>query len=331
MPSAERSRVLRRHLGESRHSLAQVTRALLLATVVALVLPVSAFAWGGSFPTGDAYGSSVNVQVSASYPVDDTLPQQWATYLGTLVHGPELARLTLDLAPIDEVQAVCGKEALACYDPGTETILASPDDQLNAPPAQQIVAHEYGHHIANNRSDAPWVAESFGTKRWASYMNICSRTASGDLSPGNEGAAYDKNPGEAFAEAYRVLNLVRTGASDITWDIVDRSFYPDATALALLQEDITTPWTAPTVSQRTGSFGYGVARTFGLKTPLDGTLTARLHAPSAARYELALYAGSQRVAYGTSVRYSICGQRSLTLKVQRLSGHGAFTVDVSKP
>jgi hypothetical protein len=46
---------------------------------------------------------------------------------------------------------------------------------------------------------------------------------------------------------------------------------------------------------------------------------------------LALYAGAALVAHGTSVRYQVCGQRALTLKVQRASGRGSFTVDVSKP
>jgi hypothetical protein len=46
---------------------------------------------------------------------------------------------------------------------------------------------------------------------------------------------------------------------------------------------------------------------------------------------LALYAGSTLVARGASVHYEICGQRSLTLKVERLKGAGSFTVDVSKP
>jgi hypothetical protein len=31
------------------------------------------------------------------------------------------------------------------------------------------------------------------------------------------------------------------------------------------------------------------------------------------------------------VRYQICGQRMLTLRVERVSGAGSFTVDVSKP
>jgi hypothetical protein len=47
--------------------------------------------------------------------------------------------------------------------------------------------------------------------------------------------------------------------------------------------------------------------------------------------QLALYNGSMLVQRGTSVRTQICGERTLTLKVQRVSGRGAFTVNVSKP
>ena len=99
-----------------------------------------------------------------------------------------------------------------------------------------------------------------------------------------------------------------------------------------VQQDITSPWTAPTVRHVHGSFGYGSTRTIGVQTPLDGTFTAHLHAPSSARFNLELYAGSQLVARSrTSVRLEVCGRRSLTLKVIRSSGHGTFTVDVSKP
>jgi hypothetical protein len=131
--------------------------------LLALALPASALAWGGVYPTGDTFGSSIHIDVSDSYSVDDTLPQTWATYLGTLVHGPELAKLNLHLATLPEVQATCGASALACYDPQSETILASPDDTLDEPPAKEIVAHEYGHHIANNRLDTPLLAEDYGT------------------------------------------------------------------------------------------------------------------------------------------------------------------------
>jgi hypothetical protein len=306
-------------------------KRLLAVVVLALALPASALAWGGSYATGDSLGTFVQIQVSDSYPVDDALPQDWATYLGTLVHGPELARLTLNLMPLSDVQAKCGSQALACYDPSEETIYASPEDQLDSPPAKEIVTHEYGHHVANNSNDAPWDALDYGTKRWSSYENICAKAAAGTASPGDEGSHYFQNSGEAFAESYRVLNLQKLGVPSSGWDIVDPSFYPDATALTLLQEDITTPWVAPTVSKLHGSFGTGVVRTFKVQTQLDGTFTARLISPTQAKMRLALYNAGTLVLRGTSIRYEICGERSLTLKVERFSGRGAFTISVSKP
>jgi hypothetical protein len=306
-------------------------KRLLAVMVVALALPASALAWGGSYPTGDTYGSYVQIQVSDTYPVDPALPQDWATYLGTLVHGPELAHLTLNLMPLDEVQTLCGTQALACYDPQQEAIFASPEDQLDEPPAKEIVTHEYGHHIANNSNDAPWDALDYGTKRWSSYENICAKAASGTASPGDEGSHYAQNSGEAFAESYRVLNLQKQGQTNIGWDIVDPSFFPDTQALTLLEQDITTPWVAPTVSKLHGSFGTGVVRTFKVQTQLDGVLNARLTSPKKSKMQLALYNAGTLVMRGTTIRYEICGERTLTLKVQRLSGRGAFTVNVTRP
>jgi hypothetical protein len=306
-------------------------KRLLALVVVALVLPASALAWGGTYPAGDSYGSFVQIQVSTSYPVDETMPQAWATYLGTLVHGPEISHLLLDLIPLSAVQSLCGGQALACYDPQRQEIFASPEDQLDAPPAKEIITHEYGHHIANNRNDAPWEALDYGTKRWSSYENICAKAFAGTASPGDEGSHYYQNSGEAFAEAYRVLNLTKQGQTTIGWDIVDQGFYPDTMALTLLEQDITTPWEAPTTVKLRGSFGNGVVRTFKVQTQLDGSFTARLVAPTKSKMRLALYNGSTLVMRAGSIRYQVCGQRTLTLKVERVSGAGAFTIDVTKP
>ena len=306
-------------------------KRLLVVMVVALALPASALAWGGTYPTGDSLGSFVQIQVSQSYPVDQALPQDWATYLGTLVHGRELGQLTLDLVPLSSVQSLCGGQALACYDPQRQEIFASPEDQLDAPPAKEIVTHEYGHHVANNSDDAPWQALDYGTKRWSSYENICAKEADGSASPGNEGSRYAQNSGEAFAEAYRVLNLKKQGQTDIGWEIVDQGFFPDATALALLEQDITSPWAGPATVKLHATFGAGVVRTFHVQTQLDGSFTARLTAPTKSKLRLALYNGSTLVMRGGSIQYQVCGQRTLTLKVERLSGRGAFTVTVTKP
>ena len=103
-------------LGFMVHSV-QVKRAVLVVALLGGILPASAFAWGGRYPTGDVYGSTIQINVSDTYPVDQALTQDWATFFGSLVHGRELASLTVDLAPLDEVQQFCGPQALACYDP----------------------------------------------------------------------------------------------------------------------------------------------------------------------------------------------------------------------
>jgi hypothetical protein len=154
----------------------------------------------------------------------------------------------------------------------------------------------------------------------------------GTASPGDEGSLYFQNPGEAFAEAYRVLNLKKEGAASIGWSVVDTTFYPDATALSLVEQDVTAPWAGPTVSHVHGSFGYGTQRTIRIGTPLDGSLVLRLHAPTKSSMRLALYAGGRLVARAArSIAYQVCGARSLSLKVERTAGSGSFTVDIAKP
>ena len=94
---------------------------------------------------------------------------------------------------------------------------------------------------------------------------------------------------------------------------------------------MTSPWKGPASSKLHGSFGNGLVRTFGVKTALDGSFSAHLVAPSKAKLKLALYNAGTLVARGGTIRFQVCGQRSLTLKVQRVSGRGAFSVFVSKP
>jgi hypothetical protein len=148
------------------------------------------------------------------------------------------------LSPYNEVQRVCGRSAVACY--GNNTIYASADQVEPGISPQSVVAHEYGHHVAASRSNTPWEAVDWGTKRWASYENICAGAHAGQLFPGDERGAYQLNPGEAFAEAYRVLNERRLGMTESPWTIVDQRFYPDATALTDVEQDVVSPWTRPT-------------------------------------------------------------------------------------
>jgi hypothetical protein len=298
---------------------------LALATVAALALPAAALGWGGTYTIAD--GTPVHIDVSDALPVDQAFAQGWADYLGSLVHGPELASVTLRLAPFAQAQRLCGLGASGCYSPDSATIMAAADGVPDGPTPREIVAHEYGHHVAANRINPPWSALTWGTKRWATYERVCARTAAGELFPGDERLKYRLNPGEAFAESFRVLNELRAGVPQPPWTAIDRLLYPDTTALRLLEEDVRSPWTHNTAVALRGAR----ARAFTLRTPLDGTLVVRLHAAAGASYRLSLWSGATRLATGSAFRHAICGQRSLTLRVTRLAGAGTARVLVAKP
>jgi hypothetical protein len=295
--------------------------------------------WGGRYTTPT--GEPVTVYVSDAYQQDPAIPQRWANFLDSLVHGSELSQVTAYLAPLDEVQTICGFEALACYSP-QESLLVAPGDPPAADiSAEAVVTHEYGHHVAAHRLNPPWAAVDYGTKRWASYTQVCSQTRSGKLHPGAESLPYyTLNPGEAFAESYRVLNQHKLGLSETPWDVVDQSLYPNAQALALLEQDVTIPWTKPTPTAYRGSLRGGAkTRTFTITTGLDGSLRLDLRASPRVRLRFRVTLASGKAVSTTTVAAAhddvvsttICGQRSYSVRVSRLRGAGAFTLSVTKP
>jgi hypothetical protein len=315
-------------------------RALRFAAALAGVLAAAwaaapaASAWGGTYTT--SRGEAVRVTVSDRYPVDENLAQSWAEYLGSLVHGPELGTVTLYLAPYSEVQSACGFGALACYSRRRQLIIAPRDDFPDGPTAQAIVAHEYGHHIAANRVNPPWDALSYGTKRWSSRIGVCSRIEAGMLFPGGAGDRYRLDPGEGFAEAYRLLNEVRAGRPESAWEITDPSLRPDPVALAALEQDVLDPWTRPTVERRSGSFrARGKAtRSFPLATPLDGSVVITVKGPAKMRLRVLLYDRIRKTTVATGGRRlqtTVCGQRSVSVRITRQAGAGRFSLTVAKP
>src|SRR3954454_12323688 len=283
---------------------------------------VAASEWGGATIATD--GEAVNVYFSDTYPVDQALALQWADFMTSLVHGPELQTVAIHLAPLTEVQRHCGVDALACYDPRAATIYAPVDDPAFDTSAKGILIHEYGHHIAAARSNAPFESEDYGTKRWASYENVCSRTQAGDLFPGAEDSRhYMLNPGEAYAETYRVLNEERLGLALEPWTIVSAALAPDATALSLLEQDVTTPWTVATVKTFTAKLTSKVrTRTFAVSTPYDGTIGVVARQSAGAKVKLSRLANTRSVKAKTStgarssVAATVCGVRQYSVRVQ---------------
>jgi hypothetical protein len=287
---------------------------------------------GGSYPV--PAGGNVTVYVSTSYADPDAVAERWAAFFGGLPHGSELSLVRVYIAPLDEVHAMCrSAEALGCY--GAEQLVVVGDAEEGIE-ATMVAAHEYGHHIAANRNNAPWPALDWGTKRWASAIGVCRRVAGGTAFPGDEGFDYSLNPGEAFAETYRVLAETGGAAEGFEWPIVDPSFEPDSAALAAVRADVLEPWTGPSVATIRGRFA-GSARSWtrSIATPLDGDVRIRVSPVdelTVAESSGTVLARSHWAGSGAKeLDFRVCGQRSLRLRVSRETARASFTLRVSLP
>ena len=90
----------------------------------------------------------MDVRVSDALPLETSTPEGWAEFLTKLTHGPEIAQLTTYIVTFDEVQQICGSRALGCY--GDDQMVALGELAADIAP-EEIVRHEYGHHIAYHR------------------------------------------------------------------------------------------------------------------------------------------------------------------------------------
>jgi hypothetical protein len=292
--------------------------------------------WGGEYRT--AAGELVTIYASNSYPMDPALGQRWAEFLASLVHGPELSTVNVLLSTPSQISQICGDAALACYSARGALLYAPGEDPSDSLSAEAVIAHEYGHHIAASRVNSPWDALDWGPKRWASSMQVCALTKKGEFAPGAEDPVrYETNPGEGWAETYRLLNQRKLGVPESPWEVVSQSLYPTDAALAAAQLDVTSPWTANSNTTRSGSVTRkSSVRTYTVATPLDGTMRVTLRSSARLRVSLDLFASTTRVAHvtgaGTLARTtSVCGARSYRVRVTELSGRGSFRLAVTKP
>jgi hypothetical protein len=302
------------------------------------VTPAVTAGWhGGALPTKT--GESVTVFVSDTYAPEQVSPQVWADFFAGLPHGKELSSVTVRVAPIAEVATLCGSgDAAGCY--RSNEIVMNGELAGGSPP-EDTARHEYGHHIAANRVNPPWVALASGTKRWATAEQICSRVKAGTAYPGDEGDHYKLNPGEAFAEAYRVLAEQKAGKTLSSWGVVDGSFFPDPAALSAVEQDVLKPWLAPTTTKVSGRFlAKGPKRRLlPLVTPLDGQISVELRLPRGRLDTVELLSPAGKVLArglwsGSSVRrlsFLDCGARRFTLRVTRAGNAGQFALTITRP
>ncbi len=298
----------------------------------------AATTWSGG-PTTASTGDVVTVYVSPSLPPELGTAQTWADFIAGLVHGPELSKLTAFIAPLDEIPDMCGDYALGCY--GSNQMAAMGETEYGIT-AAEVVRHEYGHHIAWNRLNAPWTAVDWGPKNWASTANVCRRAADGTAYPGDEGDHYVLNPGEAWAETYRLLDEQKAGATGSGWQLIDPSFRPDDLALQAAERDVLQPWaTAPRAAfkHRFTKKGKRVW-SIPISTPLDGDLAVSISLPKGGIHEVKLVDGTSKKTLATGLWSStttkrittqVCGARSLVLKITQRGAYGRVLVAVVKP
>jgi hypothetical protein len=296
---------------------------------------LTAVTWRGG-PIVTSTGETVTVYVSDSLPA--VTPEQWAEFITHLDHGSEISKVTVRLATLDEVQQICNARALGCY--GDNEVVSIGETQIDGTTPDEVVRHEYGHHIAFNRSNVPWAAVDWGPKFWASAVGVCARVRHGRAYPGDERLHYDENPGEAWAETYRVLEERKAGITNSSWQIVSQSFFPNDASLAAALRDVTQPWTAAKATTYRTRFTKKGKKVWlaQVQTTLDGNVALTARVPKG-MYDVALLSSNRRTVLahtrssGGTVRLSagICGQRTLSMRVTDRSGSGPVAVTVSVP
>ena len=171
---------------------------------------------------------------------------------------------------------------------------------------------------------------------------MCARVTRKEAFPGNEGSNYARNPGEAWAETYRLMDERKAGITTATWPIIEQSFYPSEAALQAAERDVLQPWTAGKTTLSTRVFGKATKKVWWipLQTPLDGDLRISATLPSAGSHEVALVAANRRTVIrraqwvGQRVKKltgSVCGQRTLFIRVTQSGALGRVRVSAATP
>ena len=273
--------------------------------------------------------SRVRIRVSDAYVQDRAEDQALADFLGSLTHGPELNNLHVNVVTPRELNFICGFGTVACYGPSEQLMFVVGQDAYAGVPTNFAIAHEYGHHIATNRINPPGDALNLGTKRWASYESVCRKLDDGSLSTGPN--AYWNFPGEAYAEAY-AFSQVR---SKMAW-YYSPNLAPDATAYRKIRMDVLHPWTTDRRRSRSGMVGTD-ARTFHIRTPLDGRLELDLSGERGRGLDLRVRQGAHVVAASIGpdsekhISKRICGARRFEVEVTGRTPAAHFNLDVLRP
>jgi hypothetical protein len=305
---------------------------------------ISASASSQRYSIGD--GSEATITVAVTQACAETCqvadPQQVADFIGTLVHGPEVELLTVQLDTEYQLGFDCGFGAEACYFSGENRIVIGGYEEMDSDGASFdfVLAHEYGHHVAQHRMMPPpfGSAINWGTERWASVESVCQGERHGRFYPGDEGTHYFEDPGEAFAEAFAHY---RFPDMPVPWRY-SPALKPNRAAFRAIREDTLSPWqgrTSLTLSGRVPARGEGAA-VESLRTPLDGLVSLRPGSLRGRGYELALRSRAGRllrrdpdgVDPNRELDYTVCGEHHLRLVItSKRARPGPFQLQIQRP
>jgi hypothetical protein len=107
-------------------------------------------------------------------------------------------------------------------------------------------------------------------------------------------------------------------------------FAPDAKALGAIEQDVLQPWAGYSLQKWNGAFARKGQRSITtLPTPLDGLVAVQLKGPAGSSLRLTGASHVKR-ASATLAGVTICGQRSLTMRVTA-GRAGRFSVTSATP
>ena len=291
---------------------------------------------GGVYQAG---GMSIRVYASPEFVPDPELDQTWANFFAGLPQSGDASSMFVYFVTPPEMTAICSERAAACYDPNNDLMILTGDSvAVDGTPIEEVAAHEFAHHIANRRSNDPWLAVSWGPKRWASLAGVCPGVLNEELFPGDQGDNYELNPGEGWAETYRVA----AGGNPASWDVVDRGFYPDADELEAALQDARDPWLENEVRSWSGRFSRGRSRFQRLRveTPLDGSFNLSLRSSRGLDVDLFVFDENNKqlisrgIRRGRSERVNtyVCGDNDHYVYMRRASKRtGTFRMSLTWP
>ena len=262
--------------------------------------------------TSDGQGRRITFDVRAA-----TADTNWyADILRATAHGDEISTVTVRIVPEQQIDALCGNEAAACYSGsrGTPTIIIPAGKNQNI---EGTLVHEYGHHL-DNSTRVPGVPELNGTPAWWAARGMAAllsnRTVAFDYSRG-----WDHSIGEIFAEDYAYIHV----GPSYRYGMQRWLAPPDDALKATMFAELGNPTSAlpaapntPLVINRTGTLTPHDVRTvpFGLLGPgRRVTYTATVARPK---------------RKGTRARMQIVCNGSVVATKTFIRGRGKATLDV---